>query len=394
MTTRRVTTLGVALAFAASLRAQTQANSARGNFFARAIERAGCDATPEPALAPRRFTFPRDDGAHDGYADEWWRTFGRVTDDAGKNFDFGINVSRFGVDTTGTMIDANNSRWSTRHLVTVAYEFLDEQTRAVARGTFVDREGSLGAQISRDRLSVADKILRFAGSRVHATNAQRFQLSIHDAADANALLIEQAPTKAALPLGPGGVMRTGSCVSNAAYAYAYPRNATRGVLRLNGVDHHVTGSTWIEHEFAHRELGALDAGWDRFEVQFDDGRDVDARFARDAHGDVVATSGVFVAANGTVTYLSTGDAGRGLPPGSIWKSVETGIGYPSLWLFGVKPGHLGLATNEIEHDQEIREPERTPYYWGAIVVERFQPPEGDRGHGFVELTGYAGRRAL
>jgi predicted secreted hydrolase len=189
-------------------------------------------------------------------------------------------------------------------------------------------------------------------------------------------------------------MRTGSCVSNAAYAYAYPRNATSGVLRFSGVDHHVTGSTWIEHEFAHRELATLDVGWDRFEVQFDDGRDVDARFARDRYGDVVATSGVFVAANGTVTYLSTGDAGRGLPPGSGWKSVETGVAYPSLWLFGVKPGHLGLATNEIEHDQEIREPGRTPYYWGAIVLERFQPPEGDHGHGFVELTGYAGKRAL
>jgi predicted secreted hydrolase len=394
MTTRRLATLGIALAFIASLSAETQAKPAGGNFVTRAIEKAACEATHEPGLASRRFVFPRDDGAHDGYADEWWRTFGRVTDDAGKNFDFSLNVSRFGVDPTGARIDAAKSRWSTRHLVTVAYEFLDEQTRDVARGTFVDREGVIGAQVSRDRLSIVDKTLRFADSRVRETDAQHYTLSIHDAADANALAIDQTPAKAALALGPGGVMRTGSCVSNAAYAYAYPRTATRGVLRFNGVDHRVTGSTWIEHEFAHRELAALDVGWDRFEVQFDDGRDVDARFTRDAYGDVVATSGVFVADDGKVTYLSKGDAGSWLPPGNGWESPETKVAYPSLWIFGVKPGHLGLATNEIEHDQEIREPGRTPYYWGAIVVEKFQPPGGDPGHGFVELTGYAGARRL
>jgi predicted secreted hydrolase len=394
MTTRRVTTLGIAIVLAVSLSAQTQAKPGGGSFVTRAIEKAACEATHEPGLAPRRFIFPRDDGAHDGYADEWWRTFGRVTDDAGKNFDFSINVSRFGVDTTGAKIDADESRWSTRHLVTVIYELLDEQTREVVRGTFVDREGSLGAQFSRNQLSITDKTLRFVDSHAHGINAQRYTLSLHDAADANALLIEQTPTKGALPLGPGGVMRTGSCVANAAYAYAYPRTATHGAIRFNGVEHRVTGSTWIEHEFAHRELAALDVGWDRFEIQFDDGRDVDARFTRDEFGNIVSTSGVFVAASGKVTYLSSGDAGRGLPPGSAWKSAQTGITYPSLWILGVKPGHLGLATNEIEHDQELREPGRTPDYWGAIVVEKYQPPGGDHGHGFVELTGYAAKRLL
>jgi predicted secreted hydrolase len=391
---RRFVSLAIALALIASLSTATQARPGGSNAFTRAIEKAACEASHTRPLAPRRFTFPRDDGAHDGYADEWWRTFGRVTDDAGKNFDFSVNVSRFAIDANGASVNAGNSRWATRHVVTTAYELLDEQTRKVVRGTLVDREGRLGASISRDALSVIDGPLHFAATPGAGSDVRRFALTLHDATDASALLIEQTPSRAALPLGPGGIMRTGSCISNAAYAYAYPRSATRGVLRFDGIDHRVTGSTWIEHEFAHQELAALDAGWDRFEVQFDDGRAVDARFARDDYGDVVATAGVFVAADGKVTYLSTGVAGRGLPPGSDWKSVESGITYPSLWLFGIKPGHLGLATNEIVHDQEIREAGRTPYYWGAIVVEKFQPPGGDPGHGFVELTGYAGKRSL
>jgi predicted secreted hydrolase len=383
------------MAFVASLSTPTKAMPGRGNAFTRAVEKAACEATHAAGLAPRRFTFPRDDGAHDGYAVEWWRTFGRVRDDAGKTFDFSVNVSRFDVAATGASIDAANSRWATRHLLTVAYALLDEQTRDVVRGTFVDREGSLGAHVAHDRLSLADRALRFAGAQAPGSGVRRYTLRLHDAADTNALLVDQTPTNAALALGPGGVMRTGSCVSNAAYAYAYPRNATHGVLRFNGVDHRVTGSTWIEHEFAHRELAALDAGWDRFELQFDDGRDVDARFTRDAYGDIVATSGVFVAADGTVTYLSTGDAGAGLfPPGSAWHSPESGASYPATWMLGVKPGRLGLATVEVAHDQEMRQPGRTPYYWGAIVVEKAAPPGGDPGHGFVELTGYAGGRRL
>jgi predicted secreted hydrolase len=391
---RRTASLAIAGALVLSLSAQTQAKPGERSAFTRAIEKAACEATREPGLAPRRFAFPRDDGAHDGYAVEWWRSFGRVADESGKLYDFSVNVSRFGVEARGAMVDAAKSRWAARDIITTAYELLDEQTREVVRGTFVDREGSLGAKASRDELAVVDGALHFASAGVRAADARRFTLSLHDSARTNALLIDQMPMKAALPLGPGGVMRTGSCVSNAAYAYAYPRNATHGVLRFHGVDHRVTGSTWIEHEFAHRELAALDVGWNRFEVQFDDGRDVDARFTRDAYGAIVATSGVFVAADGTVTYLSTGDAGSGLPPGSDWVSTQTNTSYPSLWLFGVKPGHLGLAVNEVDHDQEDREPGRTPYYWGAIDVEKFEPPGGDHGHGFVELTGYAGPRAL
>ena len=396
MKSRRIASLAISLALVTSLSTQTQAKPAYGGSpFTRAIERAACATDRSPSLAPRRFAFPADDGAHDGYADEWWRTFGRVTDDAGKRFDFNVNVSRFAIDSNGATVRANRSRWFARHIVTTSYELLDEQTLAVVRGTFVDREGALGATVSRNGLAIEDRALTYASTRRASDGSEHFALAIRDATDANAIAFDQSRTKAAVALGPGGVVRTGSCISNAAYAYAYPRNATRGTLRFGGVEHRVSGSTWLEHEFAHRELAALDVGWNRYEVQFDDGRDVDARFTRDAYGDIVATSGVFVAADGKVTYLTPGTAGIGLyPPGNEWHSDATNLAYPATWMFGVTPGHLGLATVEIVHDQEIREPGRTPYYWGAIVVEKAEPPGGDPGHGFVELTGYGGRRDL
>jgi predicted secreted hydrolase len=159
-------------------------------------------------------------------------------------------------------------------------------------------------------------------------------------------------------------------------------------LRIAGVDHRVSGTTWIEHEFAHRELGPGDAGWNRYELQFDDGRELDARFTRDRAGNVVAVSGVFVSASGEITYLHNDDARVANVFHTVWRSNASAVTYPSLWSLSVPFAHLGLATVEVALDQEARDIERTPYYSGAVVVERVGPPEGDRGHGFVELTGY------
>ena len=183
-------------------------------------------------------------------------------------------------------------------------------------------------------------------------------------------------------------MPTGTCGTCDAYAYAYPRLATHGTLRIAGIDHRVYGSTWMEHEFAHRELGANDAGWNRYELQFDDGRDLDARFTRDRAGNVVALSGVFVGASGAVTYLHDGDGRVTDVMHTIWRSTPSGVTYPSLWTLNVGFAHLGLAAIEIALDQEARDTQRTPYFSGAVDVEKVGPPEGDRGHGFVELTGY------
>jgi predicted secreted hydrolase len=396
MRASRVASLCIAIAFVASLPIGTTASPSKVIRSSAAPLTCG---SRDRGLAPRRFIFPRDNGAHDAYPEEWWRTFGRVSDAAGDRFDFSVNVSRFALATDASNVGTTGNRWSARGIVTTSYEFLNEQTLEVKRGTFVDRQSRIGAKIADDGLSIVARGLTYSEVSQSRSRARHFALSVRDAGDANAISVVQSPTNAALPLGPGGVMQTGSCLSNAAYAYAYTRNATRGVLRFDGVDHRVSGSTWVEHEFADRELSARDAGWDRFEVQFDDGRDVDARFARDAVGNVVATAGVYVAADGDVTYLTPGSAGTMLPPeaherDAQWHSNQSDLTYPAMWFFIVKPGRLALATVELTHDQELRAPGRTPYYWGAIAVEKYGPPGGDRGHGFVELTGYAGTRNL
>jgi len=390
----------VAMSLALSLALSTRSQATTSSLDASGMHKAStpaCGTDRALPLASRRFVFPRDDGAHDGYAVEWWRTFGRVTDDAGKRFDFSVNVSRFAIDARASTVHASASRWFARHLVTTSYELLDEQTLEVVRKTSVDREDGLDAAIGSDGLSIVSPVLTYASSQRARSSSGHFAIAVRDTSNTNRIALDQRPLRAALPLGPGGLMRTGSCASSEAYAYAYTRNATKGALRFHGVDHRVSGTTWFEHEFAQRELVARDTGWSRFEIQFDDGRDIDARFAHDRAGNVVATSGAFVAADGSITYLTSASVKTTLPPDArerdaIWHSDESDVTYPAMWFFLAKPSHLGLATVEMTHDQEIHEPGRAPYYWGAIVVEKYGPPGGDPGHGFVELTGYATAR--
>ena len=341
-------------------------------------------------LAPRTFAFPVDDAAHDGFATEWWRTFGRVTDTAGKKYDFSVNVSRFSFDGCGTTT-GTSSRWAADAIVTTTWELLDESAFVVRRGSHTEREGALGARVSSRSFDLGTRIAHYYERDGNRNSRGAFSLSLSDREDG--LDLEQAPDRA-LPLGPGGVMSTGTCVTCAAYAYAYPRSRTHGTLRIAGATHAVTGSTWIEHEYARHELASDDAGWNRYELLFDDGRELDARFTHDAGGRTVATSGVFVSAHGAVTYLHEGDARAGNVMHTVWRSTPTGVTYPSLWNLSVPFAGLNLATVEVMLDQEARDAARTPYYSGAIVVERVGPPEADHGHGYVELTGYGSPAAL
>jgi predicted secreted hydrolase len=348
-----------------------------------------CTMAPNvAAVRATTFRFPRDDAPHEGYAVEWWRSFGRVNDASGAAYDYHVDIQRFAVTTCSRESHVTASRWATNDILTMTYELLDERTRHVERAVNVERTGAFGAAIDAKTLDISGRFVHIRAIR-HAANANaRFAITWRTS-DVNAIDITQSATGPALPLGPDGVMVTGTCATCRAYAYAYPRTKTSGTLRIAGHPYAVVGSTWFEHEYAQHELASDDAGWSRYEIAFDDGRALDVRFTHDAGGATVATSGVFVAANGAVTYLHDGDAELRNVMKTSWRSDASGVTYPSLWSLRVgPPANLGLATVEVALDQESQSSERTPYYAGAIVVERVGPPEGDHGHGYVELTGY------
>jgi predicted secreted hydrolase len=97
--------------------------------------------------------------------------------------------------------------------------------------------------------------------------------------------------------------------------------------------------------------------------------------------------GEIVAADGSLERVSAADFVAGNTLHARWMSTHSGASYPVLWSLQVPPAGLDLICQAWLQDREIV-PERNsrPFYSRMIEVERFPPPGGDRGAGFVELV--------
>ena len=334
------------------------------------------DPSTARELEPRPFVFPRDDGAHDDFAVESWRTFGRVRDMAGNSYDVAIVVERAWIGPCDDM--RSSGRWKAKRIVFASYALLDERTGRRAQQTFVEREGSLGAYDGRARLNLSIAGLRLSETGDTQEIRRRFTLHLRGANDARLAVVE-SPERAITPLGRRGVSETGACASCEAYAYAYTRNAANGTLAIGGATYAVAGSMWLTHEFAHRELGAGDSGYDRFDLTFDDGNALDARFTHGAEHQSTAVSATRIDTHGIASSLDGNAASEAnFPPSATWRSVPSNVVYPSAWLVN------GLEIDPVVRDQEIYAAGRVPFYFGAIDATQ-QSGSGPNGHGFVEL---------
>ncbi len=328
-------------------------------------------------------------GAHDAQQappEEWWRVFGHLQAVDGRRFDVSASFFRFALPhgRTGSGV---RSAWQSDALVPATFVVVDERARRAYPFTRLERT-SLGlawfASV-RPNIRVGDWSLE---GNVAATWRRR-HFALHVAAPDVALELQQTPLKPPIRYGVGGTLQTGSCAACVAREEAYTRSRAHGTLTLSGQRYALTGTTWIDHESSSHELARDDAGWDRFEIQLDDGRDIDLRIVRHRDGKASpASSGVIVAADGRLTRLHAGDFVVENPLHTRWRSRRTGIAYPSLWEIIVSPAHLDFAVVPPLQDQEISAPDRPAYYDGTIEVERAPAPGGDPGHGYVELSGY------
>jgi predicted secreted hydrolase len=107
---------------------------------------------------------------------------------------------------------------------------------------------------------------------------------------------------------------------------------------------------------------------------------------RDGGADPVS-SGTFIARDGSTRHLRRDD--WQLTPREFWTSKETGGRYPITWEVAVSPLDLKLTVTTTLKDQElVLKP--IEYWEGAIDCTGARSGRSVRGHGYLELTGYAG----
>jgi len=354
-----------------------------------AVAAAAALAAPSPA-AFRAALQPAalGDGAQRSSPEEWWRLCGHLRTADGHRFAIAATFFRFAIEagTAGRGATSRRaaSRWASDEFFPATFALIDESQRRYTYATRLER-GAFGfGRAAAGRLDVA------AGAwslRAADGDGRTFVLRVRSG-DAT-LDLRQTAQKPRVAFGRAGLLRSG-CARCVEHAFAYTRLRAAGTLRLDGVTYALVGRTWLDHEYGARMLGAGDAGWDRFAIQLDDGRDVLVRVVRRADGTPSpATSGELVAADGTLTDLGARDVAVTPVAHTTWRSAATGARYPVLWELAVPKAHLDLAVVPPLAAQEIVSQQGGPaYYEGSIDVERAPPPGGDPGSGFAELTGY------
>lgn len=148
-----------------------------------------------------------------------------------------------------------------------------------------------------------------------------------------------------------------------------------GTVTLEGVDHTVSGTGWLDREWSSQFLRSDQQGWDWFALRLDDGGRLMAfRVGRDDHA---FRAGTWVGAQGDVHALTSGQLR--LTPVS---HRNTGRGrVPDAWRIQVPSRNLDLTVQAPAG--EYWNPGLYPYWESPVTVSG-----SDEGEGYMELTGY------
>ena len=297
-----------------------------------------------PQVTPgRRFSFPRDHGAHPGFRIEWWYVTGWLQDALG----FQITFFRARPEEASD----NPSRFNPRQIL-LAHAALSDPARGrllhderAARAGF----GLAEAESGRTGVWIDDWRLALEDERYQARIASRefeFEFSFL----ANQTVLQ----------GESGFSRKGHRPHEASYYYSRPHMQVAG--RLNGRP--VSGTAWLDHEWSSAYLAPEAAGWDWTGINLFNGGSLTAFRMRDRAGQ---------------THFAP--PGISMKPLRLWKSPRTGVQYP------VSMQVNGLRLEPLMDDQELdsRASTGTIYWEGAVTAFKGKDPVGK---GYLELTGY------
>ncbi len=160
-------------------------------------------------------------------------------------------------------------------------------------------------------------------------------------------------------------------------------------MRSAGETLDVSGSAWLDHEWSREMLSGEAVGWDWLGANLDGGGALMVFRIRGRDGALLWASAT-LRMPGAEPLLSTPHDVRFRPRRS-WTSPRTGTDYPVAMDVEID-GRL-WRLDPLMDDQELdaRASTGTLYWEGAVRVEG---ANGERGRGYVELTGYAGRLTI
>ncbi len=330
-----------------------------------------------------KFEWPRDHAAHPDFKTEWWYFTGNLRASDGRRFGYQVTFFRQGVRAPGAR-DATRSRFVVDDLKFGHFTIMDVKagefhfSQQLQRGAF--GEAGFGDLQKKERLAwLGDWSLALADDGAIQVRAIEGGRSIE-------LRLES--TKPWALHGDAGLSTKADVPGHASQYYSGTRMRSRGTLQIDGQSLAVEGESWFDHEWATNQLAPGQSGWDWFSVQLDDGTELMIYRLRKKDGSVDgASSGSFIAKDGSVRHLRLGE--MKLTTTKFWQSAKTSGRYPVAWRVEVPSLSLALdVTTPVENQELALAP--VAYWEGLIDVRGKCGERAVNGHGYLELTGYAG----
>ncbi|HEV2738259.1 MAG TPA: lipocalin-like domain-containing protein [Candidatus Elarobacter sp.] len=336
------------------------------------------------ARLPWTFEFPRDHAAHFGFQSEWWYYTGHLRADDGRRFGYELTFFRYGLRPGDPRPGRGQSGWRGNQVYPVHLALTDERGKRFVYDERFAREALGMGRGSARALDVAADGWTLRGNSPFVLRAESERVGVS---------LVQVAEKAPAVHGHRGVSLKAGCVTCASHYYSMTRLRTSGALRYGGRVLHVSGVSWMDHEFGSDELQSNQVGWDWFSLQLDDRREIMSYRLRMKDGSVAGeSSGSLVDARGGVRYL--GRDAVVVDRVGVWVSPHTGAVYPSGWRVRVGAGRVDVMLVPVVLDQELVGTSGGISYWEGAVDVRDTGSGRVLGAGYVELTGYAGAISL
>lgn len=334
----------------------------------------------QQASPGNRITFPRDHGSHPGYSIEWWYLTANLFDDAGRAYGAQWTLFRLAMprptDLPDPLADAGNP-WQSSQLfmahMAVTWPEGHAGFQRYARGG--DHGGLAQAGVITQPFTA-----RLDDWTMKSTGDDWLPLQVQARQDDMALHLLLSSDQSVVLQGQNGFSQKHENGGGSHY-YSQPFLAAVGEVEIHGERFAVRGDAWLDHEWSSQLLQPDQSGWDWFALHLESGEKLMLYRLRGAGGSTNYLHGVL---------LGPGDRRTPLVMNQIrfrpdqWTQVA-GRELPMSWK---------IELPEISRRMEVRalHPEQWMgvdfAYWEGVVTVVGENP-GSRGHGYLEMAGYA-----
>ena len=337
----------------------------------------GALADAATALPVPQLQLPRDLGSHPDFGTEWWYITGRALSGT-REFGFQLTFFRSRVAATQALA----SRFAAKQLLFAHAAVTDVQGKKLWHDQRIARAGFGVAGVSDADTAVRLRdwsLVRAAGGSYTAElPAQDFGLHL-----------QLAPNQPVVLQGQQGLSRKGPQPNQASYYISQPQLAVGGHLQLQGQRFEIrkdTSRAWLDHEWSNAYLHPEAVGWDWLGMNLQDGSALMAFRIRRRDGSTLWDGGSHRTAQGALTIFQPGEVR--FTPGRVWTSPANQARDPVEWALDTPMGRFQVQS--VLDNQELDSRGSTgAVYWEGL--SRLLDAQGRLvGHGYLEMTGYAG----